>query len=101
MEIFKHEAGDCSNGGISHDCEEVVIWPGFDTDAPYHAVVIVEDICCGSPRIRAVPANKEREWSMFGGCFVYTCNGVVPHSGQPIPLHDRFETQKEYDALSL
>lgn len=92
MDIFKDSSGDCSNSGISSRHDKVQIWEDFDTEAPDNAVVIIEDICCGKPRIRAVPANKKDKWTMFGGCCIYTCNGVVPHSGEFIALHDRIES---------
>ena len=92
MSIYKHEGSDCSNYGLSSRHDEVMIVDGFDKDAPDNAVVIIEDVILNTPRIRAVPANKEKHWTMFGGCFIYTCNGVVPHSGIAIKLHDRIET---------
>ena len=91
MQIYKPKHGDCSNGGISNQFDVVKIWSGFDLNAPPNAVVIVEDKICGNYRIRAVPANKGDKWDMFGGCFVYTSNGVVPHHDTPIKLFDRFE----------
>lgn len=93
MWIYKNaKFGDCSNGGISSRFDAVEIWSDFDENAPDNAVVIIEDTVCGGKyRIRAVPANREKVWTMFGGCFIYTSNGVVPHSGIPIPLHDRIE----------
>ena len=36
---------------------------------------------------------------MFGGNFVYTSDSRFP-SDYPIPIHDRFETQEQYDQLS-
>ena len=92
MDIYKPEYGDCSNGGISSDCWMVRIWSGFDAAAPRNAVVIVVDKVMGRERVRAVPAWSGGRWSMFGGCCIYTSSGVVPHYGQFIPLHDRFET---------
>lgn len=91
MDIFKHVGGDCSNYGLSSKFDEVSIVDCFDKDAPDDAVVIVHDVCCGKPRIRAIPAKSEKVWTMFGGCFIYTCNGVVPNHGIAIPLHDRIE----------
>jgi hypothetical protein len=91
MEIFKYKGETCANGGISQDHDDVLVWSKFDKDAPANAVVIIEDVCCGKRRIRAVPANKEKAWTMFGGSFIYTSNGCVPHSGEPISLHDRIE----------
>ena len=101
MNIYKPSYGDCSNQGISSKFNDVLIWSGFDPEAPDNAVVVIEDVIMGTPRIRAVPANKEKTWTMFGGCFIYTCNGVVPYSGVAIKLHDRIETQKQTEELSI
>ena len=87
MDIFKAHHGDCSNFGISSKFKEVQIWSEEDPEAPENAVVIRQD----ETRIYAVPANIDKRWSMFGGCFIYTSNGVVPHAGTAIKLHDRFE----------
>lgn len=92
MDIFKHRGQDCSSRGISSNFDEVEIWPELDPAAPDNAVVIIEDECVGRYRIRAVPANEPKQrWSMYGGCAIYTSNGVVPHSNVFIKLHDRFE----------
>ena len=91
MDVYRPHYGDCSNGGISSEHDSVRVWGGFDKDAPRNAVVIIEDQVFGRPRIRAVPAWSEGTWTMFGGCAIYTCNGVVPHAGAFIPLHDRIE----------
>lgn len=92
MNIYKpHYGGGCSNNGISAHFQEVKIWSDFDENAPENAVVIVKDEIMGEPRTRAIPARKKGFWPMFGGCFIYTCNAVVPHHGTPIALHDRFE----------
>lgn len=93
MDIYKPAYGDCSNQGISSRHDQVIVVDNFDHDAADNAVVVVRDkILNGTvDRIRAVPANSKGKWSMFGGCFVYTNNGIVPNSGMPIPLHDRFE----------
>lgn len=93
MDIYKPAHGDCSNGGISHTHNEVVIVNIQSDHAPENAVIVIRDkILSGKvDRIRAIPARHRNKWSMFGGCFIYTSNGIVPNSGTPIPLHDRFE----------
>ena len=92
MDIYKNQGQSCSMPwGISENYDEVIIVDEFSKDAPQNAVVIIEDEIMGKYRIRAVPANSEKEWTMFGGCFIYTCNGVVPHYGEAIKLHDRIE----------
>jgi len=91
MNIYKHAGNTCSNGGLSSCNDEVMIVDCYDVTAPDNAVVIIEDICMNEPRIRAVPANKENDWCMFGGSFIYTSNGCVPYSGIAIKLFDRIE----------
>ena len=92
MDIYKHKGESFSNGGISERYDEVRIWPHFDKDAPENAVVIVEDeVLKNEVRIRAVPANREGEWDMSGGCYIHTSNGAAPHYGKAIPLFDRYE----------
>ena len=93
MDIYKHNSQSCSNEGISAEYDEVLIVDKFDMLAPKNAVVIIEDKIVNNTisRIRAIPANKEKSWTMFGGCFIYTSNGIVPHSGIAIKLHDRIE----------
>ena len=91
MDIYRPSYGDCSNAGISSRFDEVLIWSFWDEDAPPNAVVIVEDNVCGIPRTRAKAAYREKDWDMFGGCAIFTSNGVVPHHGEFIKLFDRFE----------
>ena len=93
MDIYKHNADSCSNFGISSKYDEVVIVDEFHSDAAENAVVIVKDKIINNTieRIRAVPANSNGKWDMFGGCFIHTSNGIVPYSGIAIKLHDRFE----------
>lgn len=97
--IYKHGGVDCSNNGLSAHYESVNI---VDADEvieanPNHLlendVVIIVDNCQGETRTRAIPALdwKQKRWDMFGGCAIYTSNGIVPHSGEFIKLHDRFE----------
>lgn len=53
----------------------------------------------------AVPAGFKRGRTynllgpMFGGQFIYSSDSRFP-SDQPIHIHDRFETQAQYDRLS-
>ena len=93
MDIYKPAHGDCSNVWIYNLYDIVIVVDCYDKEAAGNAVIIVHDkIINGTVnRIRAIPANSEGKWPMFGGCFVYTSNGIVPNSGIPIPLHDRFE----------
>lgn len=93
MDIYKHRGESCSNSGISSKYDEVIIVDEFNADAAENAVVIIKDKIINNSieRIRAVPANSKGKWDMFGGCFIYTSNGIVPYAGLAIKLHDRFE----------
>ena len=53
--------------------------------------IIIEDICCGMRRLRAIPADLylEGEWTMFGGNFLTTSDSRTFHN--PIKIHDRVE----------
>jgi hypothetical protein len=91
---------DCSKQEALKHCEENVI----DTDAALwlnprqlwgEYLPIAEPLIC--PKGKIGP--------MFGGNFIYTSDSRFPHvSGNyghyPIPVHDRFETQEQYDSLS-
>ena len=90
MDIYKHQGVDCSNGGISSKYDDVVIWSKFDKKAPKNAVVLVKrEWPGGEYDYIAEPARHRNDWNMYGGCFIYTCNAVVPCHGEPIKLHDR------------
>jgi len=97
MNVYKNNGKDCSNGGISSLFDTVEIWNqpkdilDIPPSCPDNAVYIVEDVCVGKCRIRAIPITLRNKSTMFGGCFIYTSNGVVPHHGEAIKLHDRVE----------
>ena len=110
---------DCTNGGITSRHDTLMLFwnctrdeaknycgeNGIDTDTCLFLVkreLWGEDHSYAEPLIR--PENKVG--GMMGGNFVYTCdsrlyklNGLTCAS--PIPVHDRFESQREYDALSI
>lgn len=96
--IYKNGT-DCSNSGISSRCTQVVlVGPGIPeifaatVDAP-----AVELRMLGGA-VNAKPVDDDRWW-MFGGCFIYTSDSRFP-ADQPIPLHDRTETEDLARVLS-
>ena len=92
MDIYKHEGVDCSNGGISSKYDYVKIWSRFDKKAPKNAVVVIKRSYPGGEYdFIAEPARCRNDWTMYGGCFIYTCNAVVPGHDEPIKLHDRVQ----------
>jgi hypothetical protein len=95
IDIFKHEGENYSAGGISSQVDHVNIVTDLDPNdtVQENDVVLIETTVWGKPDIYAVPAKiyMRGDHSMFGGCFIYTSNGIVPHSGEAIRLHDRQE----------
>jgi len=96
--------GNCSNGGISATCENLVL---LGPDAPFGAdevtpaVVILEK---SNGYVYARPATTggeliEKEGMagpMMGGSFIYTSDSRFPYL-YPVPLHDRWETPQYPD----
>ena len=101
--------GDSSNGGISSRCHQVILVSGdmavegpFEPNERTPAVALYSH---GAHCI-AVPVNRPNGMvgPMFGGCYIATSDSrfreAVGIYGA-IPLHDRFETQEQYDSLSV
>jgi hypothetical protein len=111
-----------SNGGISERVEQVTI---VNVEGPFEpnedrpAVLLVPGNLSGTVKLVVAVMDTPGEYSedvplgkvgpMFGGCYVDTSDARLneavvrlggPSYGGPVPLHDRYETQAEYDALS-
>ena len=110
VQVYRCGFTDCTNGGISsirhtlylecdqgfHEVEDddprlirIVERTLGWRDTPY---LHVEQV---SPSVTTL----HKVGPMFGGNFVYTSDSRFP-SDYPIPVHDRFETQEQYDQLS-
>ncbi len=93
---------NCTNGGVSGKAEHAIL-AGYGIDEIFEPREGVPMLLlakrCG--RLIAVPAKQPQGviGPMFGGRFVYTYDARFP-SGQPIHIHDRFETQEMYDLMS-
>ena len=127
VSIFRDASiGDCTNNGLSSrvtsgllfwNCsrEEAIKWCNENDINPNLQFIINKRILWGEDHSFAEPLIKPDGLQMFGGNFIYTSNGyfyrfdkVDPHVGKikemtnrPIPIHDRFESQKMYDAMSI
>ena len=113
-EIFRWSLGDCSNAGLSSRCTKVtLIGLGkhaeiFEPTPERPAVRIVKRTISGKEYIHAQPIERP-QWAeitnsatvgpMAGGTFIYSSDSRFP-SSYPIALHDRWETQAHYDALT-
>lgn len=96
---------DCTNGGISSKCDTVTLVdigvPLFEPSPESPAVRIVRRNLGGEVYLHAVPVEQPAGLvgPMFGGNFIYTSDSRFP-SSYPIALHDRWETQEQYNHLS-
>lgn len=101
---------DCTNGGVTSKFDQfVLVGPGIDpifpATATRPALKIVRRTIGGKPYVHAEPVTPCPSGSigyMFGGNYV-TCSDsrVREINAYPIPVHDRTETQAEYDRLSV
>ena len=102
--IYKHKGETCSNHGISERFNDVLIvneegW--IEVDGTEENLCEVRCITFGGRThyyIQPVAKPQGLGW-MAGGCIVYTCDSRFPFD-YPLSLHDRQETQKEYDMYS-
>ena len=124
LNIYKHipyvrEGYDPSNGGISGRLDEIEVFSADTTNGEIAAWCLKHrvrpsDVCRLNKRmlwgekhyyIEPVMRPKHTLGPMFGGSFADTSDGTWAEIlgetvGRPIPIHDRFETQEEYDLLS-
>ena len=108
---------DYTNKGLSSRIDRaVLIWGCTKEQAlemckqhgwnPEEVFYLVPRILCGQDAAYAEPLIKpEGKIQMFGGNWLTTSDSNQYHfkqtqRGVPIPIHDRFETQEEYDTLS-
>jgi len=111
VDIYKSQGKDYSNGGISekHDTVTLLIPDGGYVDHSQGGpCVVVTESRYGYKSARVcnwdgVPIKRPGQIGpMFGGTFIYSSDSRFrEHCGsQPIALHDRWETQAQYDILS-
>ena len=112
------DLGDCTNNGVTSRHSRMILFSqctkeealkhciesGINVDSALYLNMRElwgEDHPFAEPLIK--PSNKVGP--MFGGNFVYTSDSRLYNFGGkyhlPIPVHDRFETQEQYDALSI
>lgn len=97
--------GDCTNGGISSRFDRLLLVcdDGFidiDADNPPDNLVVVISRRFGNEEYKYIePYAKPTHlgW-MHGGNIAYTSDSRFP-SEYPLCVHDRQETQEQYDAL--
>ena len=109
--IYKHRGEDFSNGGISSKYNEILILceDGFvdvDTDnPPENLCEIVKRELWGEEHWYVKPVAEVKSGNvgyMSGGCVVNSCDSRWSRlsKSRALPLHDRQETQEQYNVLS-
>lgn len=96
---------DCTNNGVTSAKTKAILTGGrmpeiFEPDQ--HAPELV--LHSHNGRLIAVPveskAGPDDVGPMFGGHWVYTSDSRFPVD-HPIAVFDRFETQEQYDSMSI
>ena len=122
--IYKHvpyikEGYDPTNGGLSSRLDTITVFPEDATDENIKAwcdkhgkhiedaARIVKNESWGQKHLHIEPVIKPKGMigPIFGGNFAYTSNGIWANmtgekTCKPVPIHDRFETEEQYNALS-
>lgn len=107
-DIFKSGFGDCSNHGISSRFTEIFLLHEhgnheIDVDnPPENLCKVVTRTLWGREYKHIEPVVRPTGcgW-MSGGCVCYSCDSRFSDLTQyPLVLHDRQETQKEYNTYS-
>jgi hypothetical protein len=100
---------DCTNGGVTAKSERVILVP-IGADVPTDSKLPVLKVVCryfgGLSYLHAepvTPVGKNLIGYMAGGNFVYSCDSRFRTwvSQYPISVHDRVETQAQYNSLSV
>jgi len=107
IDVYRENSNyDCTNGGISSRYNELLLLcdDGFkevDLDnPPENLVKIVERQLWGKTYLHIEPyARPEHIGWMYGGNIACTSDSRFP-SQYPLRIHDRQETQAQYDMLS-
>jgi len=98
---------DSTNNGISSKHNSfVIIDPSIDgyikPDSTTPQLKLVRRNLAGGEYIHAEPIEPVKKGNvgyMFGGNFIHSSDGRFPNN-YPIPVHDRQDTQEDYDMLS-
>lgn len=102
---------DCTNGGVSSKYEDVLLVGPVRAELllaegpqPENILVLQNPNLHGTSFI-AVPLNQPKDTCgpMMGGNFIHACDSRFSelNGGDPIAVHDRFETKAQYALNSM
>lgn len=109
INVYRAAGADCTNGGISARAKGLVMVVYEKGEQPKPSdgdVMFVRRALFGrrADYLRPIGAvNPNCVGWMMGGNFGYSCDSRFHEytgSDQPLPIHDRQETQAEYDSYS-
>lgn len=118
--VYKWNLGDCTNGGVSGKypelylckdnvtAEEVLEYCQEKGEDPERFVNTERRTICGKEYLNIKQvchrvSNGRVLGGMSGGNFLYTCDSrwkEITGCDYPLSIHDRYESQAEYDMLS-
>ena len=107
INIYKNNGSDCSNHGISERFNEILLvcesgYIDVNGDEPNLCKLVKRTLFGGREYMHVEPVARPNGigW-MAGGTLVYSCDSRFRElSEYPLSLHDRCESQREYDELS-
>lgn len=108
VNVYRWTLGDCTNGGISGRFDSLYLicdqgWLEVELNDPRLIKIVTRNhVGREGTYTHVEPVNdpdKKEIGYMAGGNFVYSCDSRFPFD-YPLPIHDRSETQEQYDTLS-
>jgi hypothetical protein len=108
VHVLRPSHGSSTNGGVTSKHHEFVL-TGDGVEGPFEPTAELPELKLVRRRLggrygeylHAEPVEKPSGMCgpMFGGNYITSSDSRFPGI-YPIPVHDRYETQEEYDALS-
>ena len=110
VNIYKPDYDSTNKGVSSKATQAYLVGEGvpeiFDVGDDKPVFVLIERNLFGRVVVHAQPIGKPQDRNavgpMFGGNFLYSSDSRFRDrvNEYPIPIHDRFETKEQYEALS-
>jgi len=100
--VYKFPLGECTLGGVTSKTDTVILQWGDvgaeDVEEDRYPVLQLKEGQDGY--LYAEPVNPKKEGIMMsGGNYIHSSDSRFP-ARYPIPVHDRIETQAEYQMYS-
>jgi hypothetical protein len=109
--VLRSAIGDCTNGGVSSGVEALTL---VNVEGPFKPnddapAAMLDSHIDGCLRIVPDRYPRNRVGPMAGGHFAHSCDSRFSEACRAllgrrfygaVAIHDRFETQSDYDALS-